>query len=329
MGKISDFVRAEETAFLSVHNAILIMKHFCNDSGRTIGKFFGQTQIFKNLPLYKKNEFLSFDIEEDKELTKEIIECLISGETDRTGMFPDGVQKVFWKRSDFLFFVPILELGITQEVIEHFFGYRFSLDDPNGYKPFLNFKKAPKISKAPLPITPLKGGCSLVTPQNTDQTMIEKLNDKIFDLERTLNDLKDEVLKKDIKISELESNSSGVAKPTVGYAPPEHYQKQSDELLIEVERLKAENLEKDQKIKEIELLLNADKEPQLGTREQNNILKVLAVLADMEKKIDISKPYEAHGIMKPKAELLGIDKFPSDESIKKWFEKAREYKNPN
>ncbi|WP_228722365.1 hypothetical protein [Acinetobacter indicus] len=49
-------------------------------------------------------------------------------------------------------------------------------------------------------------------------------------------------------------------------------------------------------------------------------------MADMEKKIDISKPYEAHGIMCMKAQLLGIDKFPSDESVKKWFTKAREYK---
>lgn len=74
---------------------------------------------------------------------------------------------------------------------------------------------------------------------------------------------------------------------------------------------------------------NIKNESRLRTREENNIIKVLAVLADMEKKIDISKPYEAHGIMKPKAELLGIEAFPSDESIKKWFIKATEYKNPN
>ena len=70
-------------------------------------------------------------------------------------------------------------------------------------------------------------------------------------------------------------------------------------------------------------------ESKLGTREENNIIRVLAVLADMEKKIDLLKPYEAHGILLNKAELLGVDKFPSSESIKKWFTKANEYKNPN
>jgi hypothetical protein len=47
---------------------------------------------------------------------------------------------------------------------------------------------------------------------------------------------------------------------------------------------------------------------------------------ELERKIDMSKPYEAHGIMAQKAQLLGIDPFPSNESIKKWFAKANEYK---
>lgn len=73
----------------------------------------------------------------------------------------------------------------------------------------------------------------------------------------------------------------------------------------------------------------SEQDSKLSTREENNIIRVLAVLAELERKIDISKPYEAHGIMAQKAQFLGVDPFPSNESIKKWFLKATEYKNPN
>lgn len=86
-------------------------------------------------------------------------------------------------------------------------------------------------------------------------------------------------------------------------------------------------LEADQPNEQVEIQ-TSQAEPKLSTREENNIIKVLAVLADMDAKIDILKPYEAHGIMARKAQLLGIEPFPSDESIKKWFSKANEYKNP-
>lgn len=111
--------------------------------------------------------------------------------------------------------------------------------------------------------------------------------------------------------------------------PHEEYKELFDanrELNEELEKLKAELLEKDKRIIELESIQTTQAKSKLGTREENNITKVLAVLADMEKKIDLSKPYEAHGVMLKKAELLGIDRFPSNESVKKWFSRANECK---
>ncbi|MCJ8147398.1 hypothetical protein MKI79_10955 [Acinetobacter sp. A3.8] len=100
------------------------------------------------------------------------------------------------------------------------------------------------------------------------------------------------------------------------------------------QQLKNQLIQAQQRIKELEALqhsevseiLTTQEESKLSTREENNIIKVLAVLSEMESKVDTSKPYEAHGILSNKAQLLGIDPFPSDESLKKWFTKANEYK---
>lgn len=124
----------------------------------------------------------------------------------------------------------------------------------------------------------------------------------------------------------LLQDQSRFGNQIVGHASIEYYQQQLNQLRKENETLKAEILEKEQHLKKLKLIQTTQSESKLSTREENNIIKVLTVLADMEKKIDISKPYEAHGIMCMKAQLLGIDKFPSDESVKKWFTKAREYK---
>ena len=103
----------------------------------------------------------------------------------------------------------------------------------------------------------------------------------------------------------------------------------TDNLNAEIKQLKEIVASKDAEIEQLKAIQTTKDEPKLSTREENNIIKVLAVLTDMATNIDISKPYEAHGIMKRKAELLGISPFPSDESIKKWFSKANDYKNPN
>ncbi len=100
----------------------------------------------------------------------------------------------------------------------------------------------------------------------------------------------------------------------------------------EIEKLKAELLEKDQKIKELESIQTTVDESKLGnTRAENNVTKLLLVLARMAN-IDINKPHAVHESLSVQAELLGVDKFPSDETIKKWLIKANSHgnnQNPN
>lgn len=93
------------------------------------------------------------------------------------------------------------------------------------------------------------------------------------------------------------------------------------------EELKAELLEKDEKIKELELIQTTPDESKLGnTRAENNVTKLLLVLAKMAN-IDINKPHAVHDSLLVQAELLGVDKFPSDETIKKWLIKANRHGN--
>lgn len=52
------------------------------------------------------------------------------------------------------------------------------------------------------------------------------------------------------------------------------------------------------------------------------MILVLASMAD----INIDKPYSVHESLKAKADLLGIDKFPSNETVKGWLNKANKHK---
>lgn len=127
-------------------------------------------------------------------------------------------------------------------------------------------------------------------------------------------------------------NQSNFGTPAIQQTIPniENYTKEIESLkaALDQAQVRIKELEAKQAVEQLQIQTN-ELESKLSTREENNILRVLAVLADMEKKIDISKPYEAHGIMLAKANLLGIEPFPSNESIKKWFSKANEFKNPN
>ena len=100
-----------------------------------------------------------------------------------------------------------------------------------------------------------------------------------------------------------------------------------DQFKNENEKLKAELLEKDQKIKELELIQTTVNESKLGnTRAENNVTKLLLVLAKIAE-IDVSKPHAIHDSLLAQADLLGVDKFPSDETVKKWFIKANNHIN--
>lgn len=97
-------------------------------------------------------------------------------------------------------------------------------------------------------------------------------------------------------------------------------------LNAEIEKLKAELLKKDQIIKELRLIQTIVDESKLGsTRAENNVTKLLLVLAEMAN-ININKPHAVHESLLVQADLLGVDKFPSDETIKKWLIKANNHK---
>lgn len=130
----------------------------------------------------------------------------------------------------------------------------------------------------------------------------------------------------------LESDEALIPEPVDKFGTPvismpeaSHYQAERDQYkqLCEHQQAKIEQL--NASIAELEAIQTSASESKLSTREENNILRVIAVLGEMDK-VNMLKPHEAHGIMARKAELLGINPFPSDESIKKWFTKANEYK---
>ncbi|MDN8340305.1 hypothetical protein QZJ98_18985, partial [Acinetobacter baumannii] len=64
-----------------------------------------------------------------------------------------------------------------------------------------------------------------------------------------------------------------------------------------------------------------------STRAENNVAKLILVLAKMAD-IDVSKPYANYESLKVTAELLGIERFPSDENVASWLKKANS-QNPN
>jgi len=101
-----------------------------------------------------------------------------------------------------------------------------------------------------------------------------------------------------------------------------------DNLRKEIESLKLQLLDQDQKIKELELIQTAENESKLGsTRAENNVAKLILALST-QAKIDTSKPYAQYESLKKQAELLGIDKFPSDENVASWLKRANSL-NPN
>ena len=101
-----------------------------------------------------------------------------------------------------------------------------------------------------------------------------------------------------------------------------------DQLKEENEKLKTELLNKNQKIKELELIQTTVDESKLGnTRAENNVAKLILVLSE-QANIDTSKPYAQYESLRTQAELLGIDKFPSDENVATWLKRANS-QNPN
>ena len=70
---------------------------------------------------------------------------------------------------------------------------------------------------------------------------------------------------------------------------------------------------------------NTEAESKLGSaRAENNVSKLILILSKMAK-VDVLQPYANHASLQSQADLLGVDKFPSNETVKKWFKKASEH----
>lgn len=155
-----------------------------------------------------------------------------------------------------------------------------------------------------------------------------------YECEYTISntDLKKYLISKNIIINGFNDSFyqsiNNIGNPIVGHASLEHCQQQRDQLLEENEKLKADLLEKDKKITELESIQTAEDKSKLGsTRAENNVAKLILALS-AQAKIDTSKPYAQYESLKIQAELLGIDKFPSDENVASWLKRANS-QNPN
>lgn len=101
-----------------------------------------------------------------------------------------------------------------------------------------------------------------------------------------------------------------------------------DQLKIANEKIKIELIEKEKRIKELELIQTIGDKSKLGNmRAENNVSKLILVLSKMAN-IDLSKPYSNYEALKIQAELLGMDRFPSDENVASWLKKANS-QNPS
>jgi hypothetical protein len=101
-----------------------------------------------------------------------------------------------------------------------------------------------------------------------------------------------------------------------------------EQLKKENEELKVELLGKERRIKELESIQTSiEDESKLGrTRAENNAAKLILALSELAS-IDISKPYAPYESLKTQGELLGIDKFPSNENVATWLKRANAQKS--
>jgi hypothetical protein len=144
--------------------------------------------------------------------------------------------------------------------------------------------------------------------------------------------LKDFFNSRDIVIDGFNNNlfqqNTNFGIPAVGYASLENYQQERDQILKENEELKDALMKKEDRIKELELIQTNLDESKLGnTRAENNVAKLILALS-AQANIDTSKPYAQYESLRIQAELLGIDKFPSDENVATWLKRANS-QNPN
>ncbi|MGD9699118.1 hypothetical protein [Acinetobacter sp.] len=96
----------------------------------------------------------------------------------------------------------------------------------------------------------------------------------------------------------------------------------------EIARLRGELAAAQERIKQMELIQTsiADESKLGSTRAENNAAKLILALSELAS-IDISKPYAPYESLKTQSELLGVDKFPSNENVATWLKRANAQKS--
>lgn len=136
-----------------------------------------------------------------------------------------------------------------------------------------------------------------------------------------------EAIKK-LGITEINNNTAtqdlNIGNSTITSTEP-HVQN----LIDKIKELENIIQEKNAKIEELTQVINAIQNnnniDQLQTKTKNIVAKLILVLSDMAN-IDISKPYAVYDAINTKAQLLGIDRFPNDDTVAGWLKTARNYK---
>lgn len=296
-----------------------------------------------------RNTFFKYDIFNGFEVA-----CLISG-YNPNDLTIDQTRYVVWRDNN-PNFVSALNLVMSADVGQDALWYE---GDESYYECKNNIKnedlKNYLVSKNII-IDGFNDNLPTQEPIGCGQPSIQQVDPNIENLNAEIKQLKDLITSKDIEInglthtinelggknaklieynSDLYEENTSLAKKnennenTIRGLNNSALWQESENSDLEIEnrnlKTKIKELEASHPNEQIEIQ-TIQPESKLSTREENNIIRVLAVVMELERKIDMSKPYEAHGIMAQKAQLLGIDPFPSNESIKKWFAKANEYK---
>ncbi|WP_180176644.1 MULTISPECIES: hypothetical protein [unclassified Acinetobacter] len=120
-----------------------------------------------------------------------------------------------------------------------------------------------------------------------------------------------------------QQNQSTFGTPTFQQTEP-NIENQS----AEIARLRGELAAAQERIKQMELIQTsiADESKLGSTRAENNVAKLILALSELAS-IDISKPYAPYESLKTQSELLGVDKFPSNENVATWLKRANAQKS--
>ncbi|MDQ9008633.1 hypothetical protein RFI36_03020 [Acinetobacter gerneri] len=337
--------------YFSVWDIITLIEQKTNNDLYDIGLFLGHINIEEHITIYQKDKFYhlhEIDLNFNKNPLGEIIDISMnimpfdSDEEQHQGRMKlhHKAINLFFSKQDIYNFKPIMDLGFiekpTPQVIEvesiqeaepkdnyKFLLYKqhlFSIDECaciiSDYDP-LEIQKYPHND-----IDEIAPDYSRAYSFIRSAIEADKLN--IFNYKIDADNFREylaceniiitgfnDQLKNDLTIQSLDHQNSTI----------EHLKKEN-------EKLKVELLEKEQKIKELELIQTTEDKSKLGsTRAENNVAKLILALS-AQANIDTSRPYAQYESLKTQAELLGIDKFPSNENVASWLKKAN-YQNPN